>query len=234
MDSRQRYSDPEEMLRLAIGGLLANAWTGVPGYIVSYDPATITATVQIGVKGKTSQPDGSSGYQNYPLLTRVPVEFPGGGGCRLTFPVKKDDECWVSFSCRSIGAWKKYGGVQIPSDNRFHSIADAICHIGPMSQANKLSDVSATTVQLRSQDKSTYIELDPEGQIINVVAPGGMTIKAPTLHLVDGALQVDKTISAEQNITSSGGDVLAGSISLTNHVHPGVQSGSSMTGPPEG
>ena len=234
MDDRQRYNDIEEMLRIAIDGLMAMAWTGLPGYIVSYDASTVTATVQLGVQGSNTNPDGSQAFANYPVLNGVPVEFPGGGGCRLTFPVAEGDECWVSFGCRAIGAWKQYGGVQVPNDTRRHHITDAVCHIGPMSQANKLSNVSATTVQLRSLDNSTHIELDPAGQIVNIVAPRGMTITAPTVRVVNGALSVDETITAAQTIKSTGGDVLAGAISLTNHVHPGVQSGSSTTGPPEG
>ncbi|GLQ96483.1 Gp138 family membrane-puncturing spike protein [Dyella mobilis] len=234
MDDRQRYDDLEEVFRLAINGLLANAWTGIPGYIVSFDPASVTATVQIGIQGQGENPDGSTSQSNYPVLEGVPVEFPGGGGSRLTFPVAPGDECWIAFSCRAMGAWKASGGIQPTNDPRMHHIADAVCRIGPMSQANKLSNVSTSTVQLRSANKETYIELDPTGQIVNVVAPGGMTITAPTLHLINGALTVDQTITAAETISSSGGDVLAGSISLTNHKHTGVQSGSSVTGPPEG
>lgn len=234
MDDRQRYNDPEELLRIAIDGLLAMAWTGLPGSIVIFDAPTCTATVQLGVKGSNDNADGSVSLVNYPVLSGVPVEFPGGGGCRLTFPVAEGDECWVSFACRAIGAWKQYGGIQPANDPRKHHLSDAVCHIGPMSQANVLANVSTTTVQLRSNNKQTYVELDPNGQIVNIVAPGGVNVTTPTFHIINGALQVDETITAQENISSIGGDVLAGSISLTNHNHPGVQSGSSVTGPPEG
>lgn len=224
MDSRQRYSDPEEMMRIFITGLLANARTGMPGYIVSYDPDSVTAVVQLSIKLTTTSQQGVVGYQNYPLLNDVPVEFPGGGGCRLTFPVKEGDECWVSFSFRAIGAWKSYGGIQIPNANRFHDLSDAVCRIGPMSQAKKLSNVSADTVQLRSEDNSTYIELDPEGQVLNFVAPGGLNFTGPAAF--------SSTITAEGNISSIGGDVAAGDITLKTHLTSGVTDGSGTSGPP--
>jgi phage baseplate assembly protein V len=66
----------------------------------------------------------------------------------------------------------------------------------------------------------------PAGATAAISAPGGLT-----------ANQVQ--IDSSGNITtpgkiSAGGDVVAGSISLQQHVHPGVQSGSSNTGQPTG
>lgn len=209
MDDRQRYNDPEEVLRLAIDGLLSMAWTGLPGYIVSFDPDSVTATVQLGIKGSTENPDGTKSSTNYPLLTGVPVEFPGGGGCRLTFPVVEGDECWVSFACRAIGGWKQYGGIQPANDPRKHHLSDAVCRIGPMSQANKLSGVSASTVQLRSEDQLTYVELDPVGKAVNVVAPGGVNANGNTmvtgnLGSTSGATGVVTTITGQTLMFKNG------------------------------
>ncbi len=238
MDSRQRYNDPEEMLHLALQSILPYLWTGIPGYIVDFDATKITATVQIGIKANQVAPDESVSQVQYPVLNDVPVIFPGGGGARLTFPIAKDDECWIMFSSRAMGAWKQQGGIQPANDPRKFHMSDAVCLVGPMSQSNKIANVSTATTQLRSNDGSTYVELDAQGQIVNIVAPGGVTMDAPTFHLKNGAMTVDKTITAEQDITSSNGDVLAGSISLQQHTHPvpGVQSGSSTatTQPPQG
>jgi phage baseplate assembly protein gpV len=76
------------------------------------------------------------------------------------------------------------------------------------------------------------VELDAEGQLVNFTAPGGMTIDAPTVHFT-GAVSVDETVTAQDDITSTGGDVVATGISLINHVHPGVTSGGATTGPAE-
>lgn len=219
MDDRQRWSDEEEMLRVAIGGMLSQLWTSLPGHIVSYDATSNTATVQIGVQGQLASPDEDPRSVNYPLLVDVPVIFPRGGGCTLTFPITAGDECWVSFACRSMGGWKQSGGIQPPNADRRHSLSDAVCHIGPMSQANKISGISTSTTQLRSNDGSTYVELDPAGKVVNVVAPGGFHVTAPTATF--------------SGLVTAATDVKVGSISLKTHVHSGVQSGPSTTGAPQ-
>jgi len=59
---------------------------------------------------------------------------------------------------------------------------------------------------------------------INIYSPSQVTLKTPQLNL-DGNLNVQGTIT-------STGDVIAAGISLDNHVHGGVQGGTSQTSPP--
>ena len=224
MDSRERYDDPEVMLRAMLGGLLPGIWTALPGAIVSFDASAVTASVQIGITGSVLKQYGSSGSVNLPLLTDVPVVFPRGGGCTLTFPVAAGDECLIVFACRAIDAWAQSGGVQRPTNARKHDLSDAFVILGPQSQANKISGISTSATQLRSDDGGTYVELDPAGQVVNVVAPGGMTITAPTVHIT-GDVNCDQTVTAAT-------DVIGGGKSLKTHVHSGVQSGGSNTGAP--
>lgn len=219
MDDRQRWDDPEETLRVAIDSVLTQVWTSLPGYIVDYDASTNTATVQLGVQGQLAAPNQEPQSVNYPVISDVPVIFPRGGGCTLTFPVKAGDECWVSFACRSIDGWRQSGGIQPPGSPRRHALSDAVCFVGVMSQANKIGSISPSTAQLRSDDGSTYVELDPIGQVINVVAPGGFHVTAPTATF--------------SGLVTAVTDVKVGSISLKSHVHTGVQSGPTTTGGPQ-
>lgn len=225
MDSRERYAETEVMLRAILSGAQQGIWTALPGSIVSFDANTVTASVQPGVAGVVTKQDGSPGSVNLPVLTDVPVVFPRGGGCTLTFPVAVGDECLIVFACRAIDAWSQSGGVQPPSNARKHDLSDAFAIIGPMSQANKISGISASTTQLRSNNGSTFVELDPTGQIVNVTAPGGMTITTPTLHIT-GNVNCDKTVTATT-------DVLGGGKSLKSHIHTGVTSGGGTSGPPQ-
>lgn len=174
----ERYSDPEQALRAFFASMIVGIWTCIPGYIVSYDPDKRTASVQPGVAGQQMKSDGSVSALNYPVLPDVPVVFPHGGGCTLTFPVKAGDECLVVFASRSIDAWWQSGGIQPPSDSRTHSLADGFAILGPMSQANKISSISTSTTQLRSNDGSTVIDLDAVGKAINITAPAGTTVHA--------------------------------------------------------
>lgn len=225
MNPEQRFDDPQMTDRRMVRRFLADVWTVMPGYIVDFEPATCTATVQLGVQAIVSNPDGSS--QNVPItvLPDVPVVFPRGGGCALTFPVQAGDECLVVFGSRSCGGWKQSGGSQVQSaPGRMHSLSDGFALLGASSQPHVIGSLSTTTTQLRSDDGATFVELDPAGQVVHVKAPGGMTI--------DANVQVNGSVTASQDITSTGGDVKAGSISLKTHVHSGVQSGGSNTGQP--
>lgn len=232
MNNEQRFDDPQTMLRRAMRRMLANLWTAMPGYIVDFDAESCTATVQLGVQAIVNNPDGGKSNDEMPLLNTVPVVFPRAGGCSLTFPVKPGDECLVVFASRSCGAWKQSGGSQVQSaPGRMHSLSDGFVLLGTSSQPNVISNLSTTTTQLRSDDGATFVEIDPSGQVVNVKAPGGMTIDAPTLHIT-AAVTVDKTIAAQQDITSQA-DVKAGSISLKTHKHSGVTTGSGTTGLPQ-
>ncbi|WP_314143292.1 Gp138 family membrane-puncturing spike protein [Buttiauxella noackiae] len=151
----------------------------MPGIVQSFDPSTVTAVVQPAIRYVENDNDGNRVTQNYPLLVDVPVVFPRGGGCTLTFPVKDGDECLVIFSDRCIDFWWQSGGVQEPVDDRLHDLSDAFCIVGPQSQAKKIGSISTGATQLRSDDGSTYFELNPTTQKIKIVAPGGLDVVAP-------------------------------------------------------
>lgn len=232
MDSRERYDDPEVMLRAMLAGLQSSIWTALPGAIVSFDAAAVTAAVQPGVAGQIKAQDGSTLTVNLPVLTDVPVIFPRGGGCTLTFPVAAGDECLIVFASRSIDAWSQSGGVQKPTDARRHDLSDAFVILGPQSQAHKISGISTTAAQLRSDDGSTYVELDPAGQIAKVIAPGGINLNGVMIDS-SGNIVAPAKITASDDIKSTSGDVMATTVSLKHHLTTGVTAGSSLSGEPQ-
>ncbi|MDR8345712.1 hypothetical protein FPK41_22485, partial [Acinetobacter baumannii] len=87
----------------------------------------VTAVVQPAIKGAEKDESGAEVSVNLPLLVDVPVVFPRGGGCTLTFPVKPGDECLVIFADRCIDFWWQSGGIQEPVDERMHDFSDAFC-----------------------------------------------------------------------------------------------------------
>lgn len=229
--SEERYDNPEDVFLAAIQKTVAGIWTALPGYVESFDPDNVTVVVQLGIQHQRLMPDGTVKQVTPSLLQDVPVYFPRGGGCTLTFPIKKGDECLVIFACRSIDSWWQSGGVQAQSDSRSHDMSDGFAIIGPMSQANKIGNISTSKTQLRSDDGSTYVELDPQGQIVNVTAPGGMTVDAPNVHFT-GKTQFDDDMHCDTTLTAAT-DVVGGGKHLKTHVHTGVTSGSGTSGPPQ-
>ncbi|QAB30886.1 Gp138 family membrane-puncturing spike protein [Pantoea ananatis] len=203
--SSQLYNTIFSMLRVSL-----------PGIVQSFDPETCTCTVQPAIAGQGVDERGQIKSAPLPLLMDVPVIFPRGGGCTITFPVKEGDECLVIFSDRCIDFWWQNGGVQEPVDPRQHDLSDAFAIVGPQSQAQKISGISTTSVQVRTDDGSSFIEL-MQGGNVNITTP---------LLTVNGNVQVNGTVT-------STGDQVAKGISQTGHVHSGVQSGSSQTGGPQ-
>jgi hypothetical protein len=203
--SSQLYNTIFSMLRVSL-----------PGIVQSFEPATCTCTIQPAIAGQGVDEKGQIQSAPLPLLTDVPVIFPRGGGCTITFPVKAGDECLVVFSDRCIDFWWQNGGVQEPVDPRQHDLSDAFAIVGPQSQAQKISGISTTSVQVRTDDGSSFIEL-MQGGNVNITTP---------LLTVNGNVQVNGTVT-------STGDQVAKGISQTGHVHSGVQPGNSQTGGPQ-
>ncbi|EOI2401111.1 hypothetical protein DOD04_01105 [Klebsiella michiganensis] len=184
----------------------------IPGIIQSFDPDAVTAVVQPAIKGVEHDESGAEVSVSLPLLVDVPVVFPRGGGCTLTFPVTAGDECLVIFADRCIDFWWQSGGIQEPVDGRMHELSDAFCIVGPQSQAKKISGISTSAVELRSDDGSAKLSLNPENGAISGTAPGGFNLNGLRI-LPDGRLQL-----------------VDGSI-VDKHTHGGVESGGSSTAP---
>lgn len=159
--NNERQDSPELVLKAVADSLSTSLRVAMPGIILSFDAGAVTATIQPAVKSSVRQADGTLSSVALPLLVDVPVMFPRGGGVTLTFPVTAGDECLVVFADRCIDYWWQNGGVQEPVDQRQHHLADAFAMVGPQSQAKKISGISTSAAQFRSDDGSTYLEIDP-------------------------------------------------------------------------
>lgn len=192
MDPRERLDDPQDAVRTAIAGALADVWTALPCIVVSVDLAAHTITAQPAVKAFVDQEDGSTLAVTFPVLVDVPIVWQRGGGATLTFPVRPGDECLVVFASRTIDTWWQSGGVQVPNVSRKHDLSDGFALVGPFSQATKIANVSAAAVQLRSDDGAVFISLNPTTKNVDVVTPAGVSVQAATAHVTTtGAVTVN-------------------------------------------
>lgn len=176
----------------------------MPGIIQSFDPDAVTCTVEVALRGIVG--DGSTELK--PLVD-VPVIFPRGGGCTLTFPVKEGDECLLIFADRCIDFWWQSGGVQETVDPRQHDLSDAFAIVGPQSQARKISGISTSAAQLRTDDGAAFVEVAAGHNItiktpgqLTATAEGGTTITSPTITL-NGNVTINGNLS--QGMGESGG-----------------------------
>ncbi|EKN6054184.1 translation initiation factor IF-2 [Yersinia enterocolitica] len=169
-----RSGELAETLRTLQSSVSSQLRVSMPGIVQSFDANSVTCDIQIGIKGESG-----GGSTNLSVLTNVPVLFPRGGGVTMTFPIKDGDECLLVFGDRCIDFWHQSGDIQETVDERQHDLSDAFAIIGPQSQAKKISGISTNAAQFRSDDGSTYFEIDPTTQKIKIVAPGGLDVVTP-------------------------------------------------------
>jgi hypothetical protein len=160
--------------------------TAMPGKVVSFDATRQTCLVQPTIQElvlrpppATSQTTSPGSTQNIPtsetikpiqdvipIMMRVP-------GWSITLPIVAGTECLLVFADMCVDGWWQNGGVQPQYDRRRHDISDAFALFGPWSQPNRLTNYSTTSVQIRSDDGNTVIDL----------APNTITVKATNVNV---------------------------------------------------
>ena len=249
MDRRERLNDPEESLRMAMEGQQAKAWTALPGIVTAVDLVAQTLSVQPSIQGEVTNAEGAITYVNLPLLVDVPIVWPRAGGFALTFPIKVNDEVLVIFASRCIDTWWQSGGVGLPAESRMHDLSDGFAVLAPTSQPKKLSAVQTDGMELRTEDRSTYIRLTAgtifiKGNIVhegNVNQTGNLsrtgTLQNTGLVTAQSGLTVNQTVGAG-DVTLAGNIVHTGTLTSNSknigstHTHSGVQTGAGNTGAP--
>lgn len=234
----ERFNDDIESIEDHLDGRQSQIHTTMPGTIVSYNPTTMTAVVQPALQVIHTQIDGTRQPTTITTISDVPVMFPGGGSHLLTFPVTAGDDCLIVFAERSIDNWFAHGGTQQPSDWRMHDINDAFVLVGTRSQPNvpgggssrSGTPVSATSVQLRSDDGTMVVDLNPATNKITMTAPMEIVLDTPKVT-VTGVINVTNTkggggavgtftgaLNATGEITAKSGG--SASVTVTQHRHP--------------
>jgi hypothetical protein len=225
MDRRERAGEFEEAIRTALDGRQAKMWTALPGVIESFNAAAMTCVVQTTIQAKRTfpYPNTSVALVTLPLCLNCPCQFPSGGGVTLTFPVEEGDECLVVFASRAIDGWWQSGGVQPPVEARMHDLSDGFVLLGFRSQPRVISDISTVSAQLRSDDGSTVIDLNPTAKTVDITAPGGSTITANVT--ITGNLSVEGNIVAGSGATGTLTTPTGQTVTVQNGIITNIASG---------
>lgn len=194
---------------------LADLRVAIPAVVTDFDAAKQVVTVEIAIREVVRTQSGPVDTAIAPIYN-VPVIYPSAGGFSLTLPIQSGDEGFLVFCDMCIDLWWSRGGIQNQFERRRHDLSDCGFIPGGKNQKKLLSNYSTDSAQLRSDDGSTYVEI-AGGGIVNIVATGGLNVTGP--------VNVTGAIVATGQITGNG-------IPLSTHVHGGVQSGGSDTGPP--
>lgn len=167
-----------------------------PGIIQAYNAATNTATVQLAIRERVSQPDGTNADTAIPMLLDCPVMMPRGGGYALTFPVAAGDECLVIFADSCIDAWWQSGGIQNQLEKRRHDLSDGIVVPGLWSLPRGISPGEGIRITAEAGGASVAVTADKVEMIT-----GGMTLAltAAGLALTGGSMTIDgKEVETKQ------------------------------------
>lgn len=181
----QRLNRPEITLEEAIYQYARDHRGSIPGVIgdVSTAPNVYgnTVDVDIAINEVTIDPDTGQGvYTKIVTLKQVKLATIGAGGFYITLPVAKGDECMLIFQDMCLDAAWQSGGINNPQlDKRRHDLSDAICLPLRWTQKNAISSVSNTSLQIRSLDNQTHLDL----------TNGAITLLAGVVALGNGTQQ---------------------------------------------
>lgn len=143
-----------DVIRKALDVFAGDLHVGGPGRIETFDAATGLASVKplvrdVGADGVT---------RSVPVVCNVPVQFPGAGSFRVTFPVKPGDPCFLIFSDRSLDVWIAQGGEVDPVDPRRHALSDAVAILGVTDAAHPWSNVAADAATIGHDGAGPRVE----------------------------------------------------------------------------
>ena len=169
-----------ELLEQAKNNAMMDVRVSMPARIVSFDPATKTASVEIGLKMVNADDTQS----DYPPLVDCPCLFTRGGGFHLVHPYKAGDKGIVLFSDRCFDGWFQAGQVAPPMDFRVHSMSDAY-FIGGADCLDDVSPIVSGAMFIGKDDNSAGVTIKASGDIdlngVNISPSGIITLPDGTI-----------------------------------------------------
>lgn len=185
------------------------------GEIVSFNPSTQTAEVQIKMLRMMN-----GELKQYPVLVDCPCVVLSGGNGRLTMPINPGDSCLVLFNDKDIDNWYSGGQTVSPRTERKHSFSDAIALVGIRNKQNEISGYLNNGVELKYGGSTIKLE-NNKVTVTNATA---------TVEMNSATVTVTSTnISLVGNVAVTGSFSVNGKDIGPNHVHSGVSRGNSNT-----
>lgn len=139
-----------EVIRVGIASQLMDLHVSLPAVVDAYDASKQTVDVVPLLMFPVVDGQGNVTAQALPKLSGVPVVFPGGGGLRMTFPVKPGDFVTLLCSDRSLDVWKGNASKTPvdPGAGNSHDLIDAVALVGLRSTSKPWTgaDTSAITI----------------------------------------------------------------------------------------
>lgn len=195
---------------LALRKFLLDINDMLPARIVSYDPPPVNRA-QIEILYKVTMTDGSLNAMMAPA--EVPVQFPGGGGFVLTFPLKPGSLGWIKAADRDMSLFLQSYEAEPGNTARLHCFEDGV-FIPDVMTGFHMSDSDGISIQTTDGDNAVTV-----GDSSAVMKVGAATL----------TLTADKLVSS---VPIEAPEVSAAGVKLSSHKHTGIQPGSGNSGGP--
>ena len=130
----------ESIIESIVKRSLSGLHVGMPAKVVSYDPDSRSVSAQPLVKRKYRNESGEIVSELLPIVTKVPVIFPGSGGVKISWEISAGDAVWLMVSSVSIEEWLINGGVVEAQSTRRHDLNDAVAIPGLLNLSPSDSD----------------------------------------------------------------------------------------------
>lgn len=119
--------DLAEALRRILDSRLADVHVALPGKVTRYDLAGGVVDVQPMVRRAVPDQDGETVLEDLPVVPSVPVCFPSGGGCSISFPIAVGDHVQILFNERDLDRYRASGGdLSDPGVLSTHGLSGAV------------------------------------------------------------------------------------------------------------
>ncbi len=149
----------EELLKRVLAHRLFEVHVTKTGRIKSYDASKRLAEVEVCLN--PTDPMDTTKTVTHGVIKNVPVEFPGGGGYSLTFPLKEGNGVTLHFHDHSLDEWIERGGVVDVVDLRNHHVKDASAFPGIKAKPDANLAAHADHLVLgKDDDPSLQIVID--------------------------------------------------------------------------
>lgn len=222
-----------------------NFWRGafrlntcIPAIIDEFDTSTQRVSATPAVQAKYISPDGEIKYIDYPKITNIPLAIIKSPGLKLTYPVKKGQNCTLIFSQRSIDNFLLDGTKPLPPEEgpdiqtssiRCMDLTDALCFPGLITNNETIANYNNNAIEIRSADGQTKVSVSEN--TLNFIQGGG------SISMSGGNIEINASevkINGKTTITGSNVDI-SGTTKINNHdfdthVHSGVTPGGGNTG----
>jgi hypothetical protein len=156
MEDSDKSVDLAELLRRVLEARLLDLHVALPGRVERYDAAQEVADVRPMLRRAIpSAETGEAVLETLPVIPSVPVCWPSGGGCAMTFPLAVGDPVELVFQDFDLDAYRRSGGdLSDPGVRSAHGLSGAVaipCAVsGPVgADASHVKIVLGAGVQLR-------------------------------------------------------------------------------------